>query len=187
MDAAVAYARATARPSWLRELYAAIAHALAPFPIPDERPAVVARRLVAKRPRCRARDAADCTRRCSAGDMASCTRAGRLYAERRPRTAEDAGRAWNLLRQACAGGDAPGCAALSQLYVSDDGVRRNVAQAADLAEAACNAGTDQGCAHLAALCRDRLVYPGAGDRCGADEMQRLAAPLEGAVGIGRAR
>jgi hypothetical protein len=176
VDAGVAYTRATARPRWLRELYATIARALAPFATPaDERPAVAPRRLVAARPRCRAGHAVDCTRRCAAGDMASCTRAGLLHAGRRVPAGDDAGRAWVLLRRACAGGDARGCAALSQLYVSDDGLRRDVARAADLAEAACDAGDGHGCAYLAALCVDRLVYPRAGAGCGADETERLSA------------
>jgi hypothetical protein len=176
VDTGVAYTRATARPRWLRELYAAIARALAPFATPaEERPAVSPRRLVAGRPRCRASDVADCTRRCAAGDMASCTRAGQLHAKRRPGASDDAGPAWTLLRQACAGGDAGGCAALAQLHVSDDGLRRDVARAADLAEAACNAGDGHGCAQLAALCVDRLVYPRAQARCGADEADRLSA------------
>jgi hypothetical protein len=36
---------------------------------------------------------------------------------------------------------------------------------AELAKAACDAGDGHGCAYLAALCGERLIYPRTGDQC----------------------
>jgi hypothetical protein len=173
VDARVAWARATERPPWLRELYGAIANALADFALPiRDVPVVTARRLVVGRPRCKAYDEADCVRRCSAGDMASCGRAGLMY-ELGRRVTADATKAWRFLEKACAGGDALGCAELSQLYVTDDGLRRDTTRAAELAEAACNAGDGHGCRYLARLCIDRLIYPGTREQCSREYSRRL--------------
>jgi hypothetical protein len=99
-----------------------------------------------------------------------------MYGQR-PRLAGGAARAWGFLRKACAGGDALGCAELSRLHLSDDGLRRDAARAAGLAGAACDAGDGNGCAYLAELCLARLVYPDSayGDRCSPEHTRRLRA------------
>ena len=51
--------------------------------------------------------------------------------------AVDVAKAWTFLRKACAAGHPLGCAELSQLYVADDGPRRDASRAAELAKAAC--------------------------------------------------
>jgi TPR repeat protein len=57
-----------------------------------------------------------------------------------------------------------GCAELAELYVGDEGPRRNAARAAELAVMACDGGNGHGCATLAKLCTDRLIYPEAARR-----------------------
>lgn len=173
VDASVAAARAAQRPSWLRGLYATIARALQEFPLPeDDAPLVRPSHTAAATPRCRAYDEADCIKRCGTGDLASCARAG-LMRERERRVGAKAAETWAWLQKACAGGDALGCAELSQLYVGDDGPRRNATIAADLAQVACDGGDGHGCIYLANLCTERILYPGARNQCDPESVRRL--------------
>jgi TPR repeat protein len=190
-DAGAAAARAAQRPPWLAGLYAELATALRPFPLPAEAagaapvPETKALRAASKRKgsrdaaECGALDAGDCLARCTGGDAASCARAGLQLAEGRgvPR---DVARAWPLLEQACTAGDARGCGALGQLVLADDGARRDAARAAALASAACDGGDGHGCYALAKLCTDRTIYPVA-EECTAarvkDLRQRAVAAL----------
>jgi TPR repeat protein len=172
MNATRAEARATVRPVWLGALYAGIAEALARFPLPaDDAPAVHPRPREA-RARCKPYDAGDCVRRCRSGDVPSCARAGLMYADGLG-VAPDIARAWSFLRQACGGGDALGCAELARLELADDGLRHDAARAAALAETACEGGDGHGCLYLARLCANRIIYPTAGDACGAERVERL--------------
>jgi TPR repeat protein len=173
VDPSIVLVGAGPSPAWLGNLHARIADALTSLPSPQDAPPVAPGHLVLGSPRCRIRDAADCMRRCDAGDMASCARAGVMYASGWPRRAAETGQAWKLLRKACEGGEALGCAELSQLYLTDDGFRRDAARAAELAEAACNAGDGHGCAYLAALCADHLLYAASSEQCSATHINSL--------------
>ncbi|HEY8518319.1 MAG TPA: L,D-transpeptidase family protein [Candidatus Binatia bacterium] len=174
VDASVALKRVGRRPPWLAELYADIARALAPFALADvdtAEPTQVKLKL-AKEPKCRAYDAADCEAKCRAGDLASCTRAGVLYGEGRG-VERDVTKAWTLLGDACRRGEALGCSALGELLLADDGFRLDTSRAAKLARAACDAGDGHGCARLAQLCTDRLIYPEQPDACSEKQVDRL--------------
>jgi TPR repeat protein len=174
-DARAAAAQVKRAPRWLSHLYAALAEALAPFPLAatgtDARDLPPRKQTIAQA-KCKAYDAADCERRCAKGDSASCARAGVLFRDGRG-VPQDASKAWRLLTAACARGDASGCGALSGLVVDDDGTRRDTAHAAKLARSACDAGDGHACAQLADLCTDKLVYPSAAAACERDEVDRL--------------
>ena len=170
---AAAYSRASQRPAWLAALYASIADALRDFPLqPEDESIVVAKHPIAKKPRCKPYDAADCVTRCRGGDVASCGRAGLLYEGGRG-VAGDSAKAWSFLRKACAEGDALGCGELGELLIADDGMRRDAARGAELAQAACDGGDGHACVHLVQLCSDRTIYPQTREQCTDDYSQRL--------------
>jgi TPR repeat protein len=177
VDPRRAQASVGSRPVWLPRLYESIAQALETFALPDDDAPVPGRGPRKPGSGCKPYDEVDCVRRCGARDLASCARAGLMYTGGLG-VAPNLDLAWSYLRQACKGGEALGCAELARLHLIDDGLRRDTARAAALAETACERGNGHGCSYLARLCTDRLLYPATADGCGAERVRRL---LEAAV------
>jgi len=171
-EVASAAARSPLRPSWLRGLYADIATALKEFAVPQVSPPAVAPRVVARKPKCKPYDAADCVARCKGGDAPSCARAGLLYEGERG-IAADFAKASALLGEACGRGDALGCAELSRTYLTDQGPGPDAKRSAELAQVACDGGDARGCVYLVELCSDRTIYPGERASCSPEFERRL--------------
>jgi TPR repeat protein len=96
-------------------------------------------------------DAPACEQGCAKGRAADCTQAGLMYMQGAG-VERSAPRAHDLLRTACASGDAPGCTALGALLVeSGAGAATQPAEVRAIFGKACDGGDAMGCNNLANL------------------------------------